>query len=457
MRIPKLLLSLVAIFALSRAVLYTLFPFRTDFLPWLNQLLDIELLKTNLWESVYYLHATPPLYNVYIGLVLQTSPEAVLPYTFAALHFFMGLGMVAMTYALLNYLTASPRLAFLGGLTLLAYPILFRFEIIPFYTYPIAFLLVLSAFLLMRFLKTNRGGYIVACLVVLLTLILFRNFFHVIVFFIPIAVGLCALVYARQRSFFTTAVIASAIVLAIGLVPSIRNYADYGVFSSSTWQGMQLFSMTHFVPDEKIDSLIAAGTVTPLARLPRFQNPDPYYAYYDLEPREGIPSLDNLYKSGGEQYGNFNNWIYIETAKEYQKDALAIITAYPQYLLPKLANSMYIFFGFAPYRYFDKADEWFIFDGGLLKQGYQAAKYFIEPALYALLFFSLFVGLRKTRDPLLLYLLFVLIYVFAVANIVELGENNTARVPIDPLVLILALYLFHDWLVRVLPRERKLL
>jgi hypothetical protein len=439
--------ALLAIFGLSRAILYAFNPFRVDFLPWLNQLLDVDLLKHDLWQSLWQLHVTPPLYNLYVGLLLKL-PDAMLPYAFQAFHFLLGVAMLVMLYHILIYLGVGKRAAFVGGLIFIANPILFRFEIIPFYTYPLAFLLVLSVFVLVRFLETKKRVWLVTFLLTPLIILLTRNFFHIIFYYIPIAGGFCYLVYKGERSLFRLALVSSIIFFVIGLAPSIKNEVQYGIFSSSTWQGMQLFSMTHFVPKDKVDALIAEGAVTPLADIARFQNPDAYYSYYHEAPQSGNPALNALYKSaGGGIFGNFNNFIYARAAKEYGHDTAVIMARYPHYFVERFVNSVYIFFSFANYRYFDTTSEWLTWNPGLLHRVYETGKYFILPALFAVLFFFILWRLWKDRkNAVSLFILFTLLYVFGVANVVELGENDTARVPADPLIIIgtvYAIYLLH--------------
>lgn len=446
--------SLAVLFTASRALLYSLFPFRIDFLPWLNQLLDINLLRTDLWNSLWQLHATPPLYNLYVAGIVSVFPEDAWASVFTILHFLLGLAIVLMTYNITKKLGVPHWLSFVAALVVLANPILFKFEIIPFYTFALTFLLLLSVNILLRFIEKKQISCLVSFLGVLTVLVLFRNFFHVIFFFIPAALGFCFLVYKVRKELFGLAVVLSILFLGVGLLPSIKNQIEYGVFSSSTWQGMQLFSMTYFVPQEEIEKLVAENVVTPLALLLRFQNPDIYYEYYNEIPREGNPALNALYKSaGGGEFGNFNNWIYIQTAKEYGDNTFAIISRYPEYFIPRFINSVYIYFGVANYRYFDTADEWLVFDGNILKQTYQAGKYFIQPALLAIVYLMIVWLLLKNlwsaytekqlysgNSPVFLYALFLLAYVFGVSNIVELGENYTARLPIDPLIIVLFFY-----------------
>ena len=43
------------------------------------QFLDVELLKHRLLESLYYQHSQPPLFNLFLGLVLKAAPENYVP------------------------------------------------------------------------------------------------------------------------------------------------------------------------------------------------------------------------------------------------------------------------------------------------------------------------------------------------------------------------------------------
>ncbi len=43
-------------------------------LPYFDQLLDPILLRTRLWQSLYYLHGQPPLFNLLAGVALKLEP-----------------------------------------------------------------------------------------------------------------------------------------------------------------------------------------------------------------------------------------------------------------------------------------------------------------------------------------------------------------------------------------------
>jgi hypothetical protein len=53
------------------------------------QLINIELLKNRLLESLWYLHSQPPLYNLYTGIVIKLFPQQY-GLVFHAIHLFIG-------------------------------------------------------------------------------------------------------------------------------------------------------------------------------------------------------------------------------------------------------------------------------------------------------------------------------------------------------------------------------
>ncbi len=449
-QIEKSAVVICATFIVSRAILYSAYPFRIDFLPWLNQLLDVEILKYNLIEGLYHLHATPPLYNALIGVFLQAFPsEASLAIALQGLYALLALATALMVERIARFLGASELWALCAGLLVVLNPILFRFEIIPFYTLPLTFLITFSVYALMRTAQTASLWYGTAFLVTLAVTVLFRNFFHVIVFMLPAAALAAYVMRAWTRAHIVAIALVVCLCLGVALIPSVVNYSRYGMFTSSTWQGMQLYSATFFVPRDKIEVLVKAGAVTPLSLLPRFENSDIYYTYYKETVRDKVPVLDDLYKTGT-GYGNFNNWIYIQTAAEYGRNARVILSQYPWYFVPKFINSAYIFFGTANYRFFYALDDWLIFTPPWYLMVYQGLKYFAIPlgigaAFFMGLWYLFSSVLSAVRSRLFdahaltcLYLLFLFLYVFGVANVVELGENFTARAPIDPLIAVAA-------------------
>ncbi len=94
-------LFLVVAFVVSR-VRYYLAGVRFDASPlgYYLQYIDPPLLQDSLLESVFYLHGQPPLFNLFLGVVLKLFPSSYL-LAFAMIYMGLGLTLLLTTYAVL--------------------------------------------------------------------------------------------------------------------------------------------------------------------------------------------------------------------------------------------------------------------------------------------------------------------------------------------------------------------
>jgi len=145
-------------------------------LGWFWQYLDVEELRANLLEAVYYQHTQPPLYNLYLGLGLKLSdPQRF----FHAGAIAFGLALHLGLFALMCRLRVRAWLA-LGVTALFAFsPASILMELWLFYTYPVAALVVAGAVLFHRALDRERPAALAAALFVLALVPLSRSLFHV--------------------------------------------------------------------------------------------------------------------------------------------------------------------------------------------------------------------------------------------------------------------------------------
>jgi hypothetical protein len=99
-RWPYLVLLLV--FAVSRIVYYWL-GVRFDARPLLTffQIIDPELLRHRLLESLYYEHAFPPGFNLYTGILLKLFPVHYAT-AFHVLHLILGAAIGCLLYHLMR-------------------------------------------------------------------------------------------------------------------------------------------------------------------------------------------------------------------------------------------------------------------------------------------------------------------------------------------------------------------
>ena len=98
-------------FLLSRAVAYVV-GIRMVLRPLYQgiQILDPQLLRHHLLESIFYLHSQPPLFNLFLGTVLKAFPVHF-GAAFQVFYWIAGLFLVTGLYTLMRRLQVPPWLA----------------------------------------------------------------------------------------------------------------------------------------------------------------------------------------------------------------------------------------------------------------------------------------------------------------------------------------------------------
>ena len=455
-------LSVVLLSILTSRVLFYWAGIRFDdrSLPWHWQFIDPYLLKTNLLESLYYLHSQPPFFNFFLGLILKLFPhDATLAFTFS--YWMFGLALGYSLFWIMTRLGVSDWLSTLLTILFMVSPACILYENYLFYTYLEVLFLGLSALYWMRFLKkgTLLNGFL--CFLFLSILVVTRSLFHLLWFLVfP---GILLLTHKEQRKK----------IIWVGLFPFLLAFSLYakngilfGQFAGSTWLGMNYSKITtRKIPAEERQRLVEQGKISPLVLIPSFS---PIKTYHDLIPpwpATGIPVLDQEKKSTG--FSNYNHIAYPEVSKQYLKDALQVIRLYPEVLLKgQLHSYFYYFLPASDYvflegnrRYIRTYDrifnllvygQYLMDDQPRLKEAGLGRKllnisFFMVLGYSFLVFYGLFLiirGLkRKPKDgsfPLtILFLWLNILYVTLVGNAFEVGENNRFRFLIDPFFIIL--------------------
>lgn len=436
----------VLAFAVSRA-LFVVAGGRFDARPLVDfyQLLDADLLRSRLAESLAFLHVQPPLFNLYAGLVLKAAPgyETAL---FQGLQLGAGLALSLLLYGFLRSLGSTTATGALLTALLAASPPSLLYEAWLFYELPVGLLLLLAAVLLARYL---RGGRFLDGLLffgVAAGVTWTRSLFHV-AWLVLVAI-LLALGSRRPRAVLEAA--AAPIAATLGLCA--KNALLFGFFGTSSWLGMSLAKGTTFaLPREEREALISSGELSPFARVttrPAF--PD----VRDLPPFEaaaptGVPALDRVRRLGGAT--NYNQLSWVRVSREYLRDAKVVLRRDPSVWLFSVGEALTL--------YFRPSCE----DGVLLPGNRRAVAAW--EALYdrvvladfglswTLLvvhaaalawggWFLLARGVRAT-DPergLVLFAWLTVAWVAAVGNLLEVGENNRFRWAVDPLAVGLVVH-----------------
>ncbi len=431
-------------------------------------LLDPELLRTRLLESVWYMHMQPPIFNLFTGWGLKLFPQAY-PTFFSGVFLMLGLGMSWAMYWLARSLGVGRKLA-LGAIVLYVIgPADMFFRNWYFYSYPVMAMLVFSAGLLYKYLSTGQRNWGWAFFGMLTMIMLTRYSYH-FVWFLALTAGLFLLLQNHRRQ-----------IVRMALVPALicifwmaKNYYLFGTFSMSSWLGWSLSKVTSsFLTPDELDSLEAEGKVSSLARIwpgNRFE------FYEDFLRKTGqlyhpAPALQQRVRSTAEMMNfnvrNFNNIDYLVISRQYTLDSLAVIRHRPAAYFRGLRRSATLFFLPVRLIYDEEPDDtitayhrfWTLLGGSwgqpagvdmsvLRDLSVTGPQVCLLVVLFFILAPAVFVsdllrkkGLARLGTARLVtvgFMLFNLLYVSATGILLDFGENNRFRSEIVPLSVVLA-------------------
>ncbi len=426
------------------------------------QYLDPELLRHRLAESLYYLHSQPPLFNLYLGVVLKLFPkgyETAFYLSFLA----VGLCFYFVFFRLLRVVGLSRLVALVLSTWFIASPSFILYEYWLFYTLPELLLVTLSALLFYEAVARKRTWPLVAFFWTLLLLCLLRSLFHLI-----FLIGAVAVIFRLRRSDWRRVLLAAGLPVVLLAALYTKNLLVFGQFSASTWSGLSLTHVTLYpLPDEERARLVAAGKLSPLAAFPSELGLRVYpRAYFHVPARlAGIPAMAEARSSTGAW--NYNYFGVIGVSHDYLRDGLWVARHRPAVLLEGWLSAWLCYFR-------SSSDYWLLRNretiGGLetawdtLFYGRWPGELCVgrlplyrapgcQPHVYWFLLIGLPVlfvgGLRRglggdgrlwmTRPQrlLVLWACGVILFVALAGNLLEAGENYRFRFATDPLFLML--------------------
>ncbi len=441
--LPGLLVA--AAFVGSRLYAYFGAGVRFEGLMWRRfwHFIDPALMQSRLAESLWFLHAQPPLPNLVLGLGLKLFGEA-LPTAFGIA--FVGLGALATwaSYALARRLGVGRWTAAVAVGAWCASPGVLCYENFLFYTYPVACLVILAAFALHCAVSDGRTAtslrWSLAFVLTVATMALSRTLFH----WVWVA-GVSGLLL-RYAGASRRLVAVSAIPLLLLCALLLKNAVVFGVPSASSWRGMNIArTVLDRVPSAQRRAWMDARTLSPLMRVGPFE---PVHRYRDVMkpvPSSGVPLLDQETKSNGAI--NFHHRQYIEVARVLEHDARWVIEHEPQ--LYARAVGMSLVDTMRPSTSYGPLE-----DNRKRLQGYEAAvglgrgwvigkhRVWIWPlVLPALLGLAVAFAVRATKPSERASWWFVVVtvvWVLGVGALVERTENARFRFLVEPLLVLVA-------------------
>ncbi|MBZ0273030.1 glycosyltransferase family 39 protein [bacterium] len=334
----RAMLVIAAAFAISR-VAYFLAGVRFDVstLAWYWQYIDPALLRDDLLSSLWHLVTQPPLFNLFLGLVLKIAGGAA-PLAFASIYKFAGLAGAIALFALARRLGASRSAALAAALVFSLSPAYVLYENYLFYSLPIALTLVAAAWFLHRAVargcSKNALAFSGLCAGIALTRSLFILPWMLAAIFLLVA---ATRDHAPERKKRMAIAASLPFLLVFGWYA--KNLAMYGEFTASAWLGMNMANaITVRVPKEVRLELAKAGAISPVSLIYPFNPISVYARVLPPPPLTDVPLLDEERKTTDAI--NYHNLGYIAVSKTYARDAFGLIARFPGTYAASVANGL---------------------------------------------------------------------------------------------------------------------
>jgi hypothetical protein len=330
---------LIAIFVLVHALYYLAgFRFIDTTLIEVMHFIDVELLKTRLLESVFYLHIQPPLFNLFTGLVLKLAPDPT--WLFQLIFLFCGLVLYLNVFFIQVKLGVNARLAAILAIVFMASPSFILWEHFLLYTLPIATLLSIAALCLLNYLESRRTRPLLGFFLAIFVLCGIASMFH-LGYFVLLFGALLAFSRGHRRQ-----------ILAVGLVPLLvlfgfyfKNYLLFGEFNVCSFAEKNLWIMTAGnMPWDEKTKLVEEGKLSELSLINRWDALNNYPPKYSEVPERfrEIPVLTTTHKANGSV--NYNHFGYIENCEVYGADAKYVLLHEPRHFIVSTLQSWYRYF-----------------------------------------------------------------------------------------------------------------
>jgi hypothetical protein len=408
------------------------------------QNVDPSLLRSHLLQSLWYLHGQPPLWNALLGVSLKLAPSHW-PQLWHLVFLALGLVEVAALYVLLLELRLSRRVAVALAAAFSLTPAVLLTENSFFYDYPTLVCVTLTAVAVPLFVSRPSFGRGSLVFGLSAYAVLTRTLFQ-IWWLVAIALLLLLACRGSRRIVLLSAAVPAALVLGV----YVKNWALFGVPSTTSWTGMgvaraavealPLTERRQLVREGKLHSVSLVKPLSPLAA---------YEAVGIVPDRAtGIPILDET--SGPEYTRNLENRTYIRISRLYWKDDLWIVEHRPGAYLRAVGKGLDDFFTSPTVAWDGQGNEadiagydhWFTrLAAGRLGSG--RVGLFVVAAYLLAFGFGCWESARRLRPGCeaatagIAFATLAILYVTLTGNLAEVGENWRFRFVIDPLALAL--------------------
>tara|TARA_Y100000816_G_C26074844_1_gene565688 strand:+ start:296 stop:1654 length:1359 start_codon:yes stop_codon:yes gene_type:complete len=229
----KHLVLFFLIFTITRLIIFNIFEIRVNPPNYGYHLLDIELLKNDLIQSLIFLHSQPPLFNLYQGIFLKIfDTQSQIAISFNIMQSFFSLVIIYISYLISDFFKLSLNQKSLLLLILIINPTIIFYENLFSYHLLISLLFILLSYYLFKYFYEKNKKYEILIYLIISLLCLTWGLFQ------PILIIIFYICFRFiDRLFSKKIFILTFICLLFASTSHIKNKIIFGSFSSSSWTG----------------------------------------------------------------------------------------------------------------------------------------------------------------------------------------------------------------------------
>jgi 4-amino-4-deoxy-L-arabinose transferase-like glycosyltransferase len=416
---------------------------RALYLYW--QFLDLDTLKNHLLSGVWYDHAQPPLFNLFLGFILKTGGN----YYF--LLFCLVLKLVSLCNGLLLFkitrkLCNANYIPLITALIYLMSPATLVIESELFYTSFVSLLLLLSVLFLIRLTESEKWWNSFGVILSICMLCLTRSIYHIAWLFL---IFVLLIFYFRKKIVLKPLILASLMGLLLVGSWYVKNKMLFNKLAVSTWVGMNL--ARNVFHDNEIKDSARIEAYEPFSKISvyrKFLDPQYELKYKGLNDPVLIQEMKN------DSFINETQVSYIPVSDLYEKASIHYIQKNPVAYLKNVIESSILFFSPATIyslalenasklKYYDLI---YSFNLTIFANNKQERRVLLilssipKMIIYLFVFFIFFQLCIKSRSITSwnLFIVITIVFVFLVSSLFEHYENMRFRYEVEPLFLILA-------------------
>ena len=444
------ILAIISVFIISRLValeiglhmnIWALFSY------W--QYLDVETLKHQLLRGIWYDHAQPPIFNLFLGIVLKIGGSQSM-LLFSIVLKLISLANALLLFSIVKKLTVVYFLPLCIAIAYLISPATLIFECELFYTTFASLLLLLSVFYLIRLQASQRLRDVVGVILPLVAICLTRSVYHITWLMV---IFIILIYYFKSKAIFNKLLLVCIAALFIVGGWYVKNKILFGKLTASTWIGMNMARNVfhdHGVTDS--NRIEAYEPFSKISVYRKFLNPEFESSFSGLNDRDLLREMKN------DSFINETEVNYIPVSDMYQKASLAYIKSHPGAYAKNVFQSSIIYF--TPATVYSLAienadkiklyDVIYSFNLTHFARGKHQRRILLtisaipKLVLYFFVFFILLRYFIRSRSINIwnLFIMVTIAFIFGVSSFFEHYENMRFRFETEPLFLILAAQAF---------------